>query len=447
MLESMHTTQKIVRQDPLSQPRLEIGFQHAPSPDLASNSVSIAQRSAQVQQLTQLQAIANGGAAAPLQRKSNDTGLPDQLRSGIESLSGVSMEGVKVHYNSAKPATLQAHAYAQGRDIHIAPGQERHLPHEAWHVVQQAQGRVRPTLQLKGVAINDDSGLEREADVMGVRAMGGAVTMQRQIQNLHFSNSILPVQRVTVQEHVVAGKKVVMAGEIHGEIDVKKETTFWANHNPAAKVTYENEMLTLDEKGGIQMPPDHHYALIILNLEMLIDILKVLADQGNITDEADEFLENEIYQRPVDKINAVLNAVGVMAQVKQKGFDAPYTKKQLELAKVAINPVGEIIELVEAIANAQKGKAELLAHIVKLQALKAMMLKETGAPADTNLHVLRSHRMVDIVDAYAKRVQRPVIYKVGENHIDDMKAIPKLEGTDWVAVGRVKYLADTKLDA
>jgi hypothetical protein len=78
--------------------------------------------------------------------RANNTGLPDQLKSGIESLSGLSMDHVRVHYNSAQPAQLNALAYAQGSDIHLAPGQERHLPHEAWHVVQQAQGRVRPTL-------------------------------------------------------------------------------------------------------------------------------------------------------------------------------------------------------------------------------------------------------------------------------------------------------------
>ncbi|MET0265992.1 MAG: DUF4157 domain-containing protein [Duganella sp.] len=98
----------------------------------------------------------------------NRTGLPDQLKSGIESLSGMSMDHVKVHYNSSKPAQLQAHAYAQGSDIHVGPGQERHLPHEAWHVVQQAQGRVRPTIQMACMApVNDDQSLEREADVMG----------------------------------------------------------------------------------------------------------------------------------------------------------------------------------------------------------------------------------------------------------------------------------------
>ena len=55
------------------------------------------------------------------------------------------MNDVKVHYNSNKPAQLQAHAYTQGTNIHVAQGQERHLAHEAWHVVQQKQNRVRPT--------------------------------------------------------------------------------------------------------------------------------------------------------------------------------------------------------------------------------------------------------------------------------------------------------------
>jgi len=102
----------------------------------------------------------------------NRTGMPDNLKAGVEAMSGMSLDHVRVHRNSAKPAQLNAHAYAQGSDIHLAPGQEKHLPHEAWHVVQQAQGRVRPTMQMKaGVPINDDGGLEHEADVMGRRAL------------------------------------------------------------------------------------------------------------------------------------------------------------------------------------------------------------------------------------------------------------------------------------
>ena len=117
---------------------------------------------------------------------SNNTGMPDQLKSGIEGLSGYAMDDVKVHYNSAKPAAMQAHAYAQGTDIHIAPGQERHLPHEAWHVVQQKQGRVQATTQLKGEAINDDPGLEHEADVMGAKALQRKVLQAKVIQRERF---------------------------------------------------------------------------------------------------------------------------------------------------------------------------------------------------------------------------------------------------------------------
>ncbi|GLR17007.1 eCIS core domain-containing protein [Portibacter lacus] len=114
----------------------------------------------------------NAPGTPPFQLKEkNNTGLPTQLKSGIESLSGYSLDDVHVHYNSDKPAQLKAHAYAQGTDIHLASGQEKHLPHEAWHVVQQKQGRVKPTAQLKAYNINDDSGLEKEADVMGAKAM------------------------------------------------------------------------------------------------------------------------------------------------------------------------------------------------------------------------------------------------------------------------------------
>lgn len=100
----------------------------------------------------------------------NTTGLPDQLKSGIESLSGYSMDDVKVHYNSSKPAALQALAFAQGSDIHVGPDEEENLAHEAWHVVQQKQGRVSARFQAKGASINDDQQLEKEADVMGARA-------------------------------------------------------------------------------------------------------------------------------------------------------------------------------------------------------------------------------------------------------------------------------------
>jgi hypothetical protein len=100
----------------------------------------------------------------------NRTGMPDSLKSGIESLSGIDMSDVRVHTASPQPAQLNALAFAQGNDIHLGPGQERHLAHEAWHVVQQRQGRVQATQDVAGTAVNDDPWLEREADQMGSKA-------------------------------------------------------------------------------------------------------------------------------------------------------------------------------------------------------------------------------------------------------------------------------------
>jgi len=114
----------------------------------------------------------NSGLAR-LQEKANNnnTGLPDQLKLGMETISGISLDDVKVNYNSDKPSDLGAHAYAKGNQIHLAGGQEKHLAHEAWHVIQQKQGRVDANSELGGKKVNNSENLEREADVMGAKAL------------------------------------------------------------------------------------------------------------------------------------------------------------------------------------------------------------------------------------------------------------------------------------
>lgn len=108
----------------------------------------------------------------PFQLKAkNETGLPDGLKSGVEELSGQNLDDVKVHFNSSEPADLQAHAFARGSDIHVAPGQEKHLPEEAWHSSQQKAGRVRANTEVNGQPVNDQENLESEAKNMGAKAM------------------------------------------------------------------------------------------------------------------------------------------------------------------------------------------------------------------------------------------------------------------------------------
>lgn len=138
----------------------------------------------------------SAGAGGTTPAPADHGGLPASIQAGVENLSGMAMDDVRVHYNSSKPAEVQALAYTQGTDIHVAPGQESHLAHEAWHVVQQKQGRVAPTVQMKGVGINDDDALEREADVMGARALQQTPDPDRVVPGLQASVSAPTVQRV-----------------------------------------------------------------------------------------------------------------------------------------------------------------------------------------------------------------------------------------------------------
>jgi hypothetical protein len=151
----------------------------------------------------------------PLQtKKENNTGMPDNLKAGVESLSGIDMSDVRVHYNSSKPAEVGALAYAQGTNIHVAPGQERHLPHEAWHLVQQAQGRVKPTMQMKNTAVNDDVGLETEADMMGAEALLNAVQLKGERKDEEpLQGMVASIQRSGMSEEPTTGRSIVVSAK------------------------------------------------------------------------------------------------------------------------------------------------------------------------------------------------------------------------------------------
>jgi hypothetical protein len=140
------------------------------------------------------------------EEKPNNIGLPDRLKAGIENLSGYSMDDVRVHYNSPNPAQLQALAYTQRTDIYMASGQEKHLAHEAWHVVQQKQGRVQPTMQLQGVNINDNKGLEKEADDMG------ACVLEQNTEQMYLQRDVKMLEQPQIHQNglVVDSKLRVM---------------------------------------------------------------------------------------------------------------------------------------------------------------------------------------------------------------------------------------------
>jgi hypothetical protein len=155
----------------------------------------------------------------------NHIGMPDKLKPGAENLSGFSTDEVKVHYNAAQPAQLDALAYVQGANILIGSGQQRQLPHEAWHVVQQKRGGVRPPIQSKGIVINDDKGLGHETDVIGEKAMKTG-------ENRGFNSAGLSAGLIS-SSGVVQTKKA-------GPFDIEKKY--------AAKVANYSEYKDLDQK-------------------------------------------------------------------------------------------------------------------------------------------------------------------------------------------------------
>ena len=177
------------------------------------SSVSIIDTSSQSESLQRKADMANNAAQRAEAPRPNNTGMPDNLKSGIESLSGFSMDDVRVHYNSSKPATVQALAYTQGTDIHVAPGQEKHLPHEAWHVAQQMAGRVSPTTNINGMPVNDNAALEHEADVMGERAVQLKANESKTQQKKIFRKNVLQMETWTQKGRNILediGKKYVL---------------------------------------------------------------------------------------------------------------------------------------------------------------------------------------------------------------------------------------------
>lgn len=96
---------------------------------------------------------------------------PEDLKTRFEDMSGYSFDDVSIHYHSDKPAQMEAAAYTMGNEVYLGAGQEKYLGHELGHVLQQKRKRIPPLLRYKGVAVNNDPALEREADMLARQAM------------------------------------------------------------------------------------------------------------------------------------------------------------------------------------------------------------------------------------------------------------------------------------
>lgn len=99
-----------------------------------------------------------------IRQRKNETGLSDQMKESLEQKTGFSADDVRVYRNSPVPAQMGALAISEGSNIHLGPGNDKHLMHELGHWVQKKMGKVKATGMENGIPINDDPALEDEAD-------------------------------------------------------------------------------------------------------------------------------------------------------------------------------------------------------------------------------------------------------------------------------------------
>jgi hypothetical protein len=177
-----------------------------------------------------------------IQMKRNEE-LPEDVQTKMESSFGEDFSNVKIHKNSIQAKEINAHAFTQGNQIHFAPGKfnpksktgQELIGHELTHVVQQSQGIVSPTKEIKGMPVNDNKDLEKEADDMGKKAEQGKLV------NKHANI----VQSKQSQKSVIQGYFKDAGHRVADDISVAtKDSNPWNRlYAKSGKVTASNTAL------------------------------------------------------------------------------------------------------------------------------------------------------------------------------------------------------------
>jgi hypothetical protein len=282
------------------------------------NFQAMAEKSPQIAQMMNLRnkIHANKG---PLQLKSvggsGSQSLPTQLKSGVEQLSGMNMGDVKVQYDSPQPSKIGAAAYAQGTDIHLGPGQEQHLPHEAWHVVQQKKGDVKATNSINGTAVNDDSSLEKEADRMGAEAQG----LGRKSDNAALTGMI---QRMSLNKGAILQGKF-NSGKVAQLVDGEKVEEVLENGEAGVELAGNvNDIAGSASElagGGVNADASTMSGVIFEHLQSMSSLIKSgskLWKEKNWENGATFFLDAA---ETASKILGTLASSGIMAEIPVLG--------------------------------------------------------------------------------------------------------------------------------
>ncbi len=220
---------------------------------------------------------------APVQRKMNEN-LPAGLQHNMENAFGHDFSRVSIQRESTKATEINARAFTQGEEIHFAPGEfntgsesgKNLIGHEFTHVVQQRNGVVNATSVMgKGLSLNDDTGLEREADLLGQKAVNGETIPKYRSAGLGIRNALRgPVQaKSNVIQRDIKGSQDLTKGKM--ELDFTKHDAATAG-DPAS------------ESGTVKFTPNktapNSNRIRLIQIVSAADVGGVTTAAGNPTD-------------------------------------------------------------------------------------------------------------------------------------------------------------------
>lgn len=243
--------------------------------------------------------------------------------------------------------------------------------------LQQAPGRVMPTMQKKsGVAVNDDPGLEREADVMGSRA---AAFEQADSSPKPSIATPAPASDRSSKAVARAGKTIVAQGKllpVQGDDAedakelVRSRVIEYAAQDPDIGAMVASPSFAIfitlnrDEEGGdqethVDFNPETRRTFLYITLNQS-------ADDTNVKLAADllhEFVLHGIpaynEHRRVENTTAIPNfpssdhAIEAQEAIEHGDFDA-----WIKMATIALRSTGPALEIMDAVLHDLLGHAE-----------------------------------------------------------------------------------------
>lgn len=350
--------------------------------------------------------------------KKSSTGLPLKLKAGIEERTGIDMSDVIVHYNSSLPTNMGLLAYTEGNNIYLAAGQEKHLPHEAWHVVQQKQGRVNPTMLVQNKNFNASDDLEDEADTMAPKIDKESTAPT---QNL---KKVSPPQEETIQPKLkkealnVVGEKHDFSGARR-----KEEAKFISKY-----LGFKNKNLWLENEFRVGLPPK-----------------KKKDDQRPFADPFElRFLQRLWLGRQlVDGIAIHRDFPNVVERMKEQIQSAQAGKDGFELDENRKNYYVGLLASIEAwptmfIRDVRQEIDELHNRI------KTHIADERGIEPEAldGMLEIGKERSVAMHNAANQGVQNGLVgvWKIGEQHISDIKEMDAA-GVEYELTDVVEFTA------